>query len=601
MPSSKPTNDATDETIAAVLYSSYGAVDEDDNDDYEAEDEAEKQFAYLRQVSLPHVSFTEPAYSRQNVPGIFMSMRHVYKSSVRDTISTAFHFGGSPCSVRDVGGTATIPNEVLNLVKNIVGAGALALPSGVAAFANAPSVLLPASFWLVGMGAIFGYYFWLLGRTCKLTGTTTYAEAWERTMGEVGAGLVAFAVALKAGMGNLECSMILADIIRDLSSAVGLPVARSTALLGITLVALLPLSLLKNLAVLAPFSLMGLLAMAFTAIAMAIRYFDGSYDPNRNGRFLQDISDNLKPSFGTTGAMAAFHLSVLVFVCMISEANVCHYNAPRFWVELKNRSVKRFASVVTWSFGISAVYYIIVTSLGFLTFGANSSGFILDNYSTNDILASISRACVGFSLIFTYPIIFVGFRDAMLDVLMIPHENRTSNNLNLLTLILLAIVTVLAMVLQDLGVVVAVGGGTLGTVVVFIVPTLMFCRAVQLLGNKASIELKRETIFTHVLMYFGVFIGVVGVWIAITGKNDKYATNSIFTATTVMLECISLGRKQCMGRDSLDDAQPTNQCNNNGRVVWRRGHCKHPYVNVWRKVDMIRDSEAMYANCGKWK
>lgn len=217
--------------------------------------------------------------------------------------------------------------------------------------------------------------------------------------------------------------------------------------------------------------------------------------------------------------VSSTHVDSLTFLdySTLLLAYIAHYNAPRFWVELKNRTVPRFAAVVSWSFGISATYYIIVTSLGFLTFGANSSSFVLDNYSTNDVLASISRACVGFSLIFTYPIIFVGFRDAMLDVLMIPHEQRTSNNLNLLTIILLFFITILAMVLKDLGVVVAVGGGTLGTVVVFIVPTLMFCRAVVLLGDKASTAQKRETIFTNVLMWIGIFIGVVGVYLAVTG------------------------------------------------------------------------------------
>lgn len=517
-------NDEVDEKIANILYSSYqhgGAVDEETEAILEEDnDEGERQFHYLRQTSAPHLSFTEPAYSRGHLPddaGIFMSVRHVYKTSVRETVNSVFSFAGSPCSVRDVGGTATIPNEILNLVKNIVGAGALALPGGVAAFANAPSVLVPAAGWLLLMGAIFGYYFLLLGRVCRLTLTSTYAEAWERTYGEVGSTLVALAVALKAGSGNLECSMILADSFRDLFHTVGFTsVTRSSALLGITFVALLPLCLLKNLAVLAPFSLVGLLAMGFTAIAIGIRYFDGSYDADSNGRFLDDIEEEMRPSFGTSGFMAAFHLTVMVFLCMVSESYIAHYNAPRFWIELKNRTVHRFTTVVSCSFGISAIYYIIVTSLGFLTFGANSSGFILDNYSTNDVLASISRACVGFSLIFTYPIIFVGFRDAMLDVLMIPHEKRTSHNLNLLTLILLTIITVLAILLKDLGVVVAVGGGTLGTAVVFIVPTMMFCRAVTLLGDKATVELKRETIFTNVLMWFGIFIGVVGVWLAVT-------------------------------------------------------------------------------------
>lgn len=74
--------------------------------------------------------------------------------------------------------------------------------------------------------------------------------------------------------------------------------------------------------------------------------------------------------------------------------------------------------------------------------------------TTGDSLASISRACVAFSLIVTYPIIFMGFRDGMLDVFAVPHELQTTQNLNVFTVALLLIVTVLATVLTDLGVIV---------------------------------------------------------------------------------------------------------------------------------------------------
>jgi amino acid permease len=412
-----------------------------------------------------------------------------------------------------LGGTATIPNEVLNLVKNIVGAGALALPSGVAAFASAPSALYAASLWLLIMGAMFAYYFLLLGRVCRITKTATYAEAWERLFGPQA--WVALAVALKAGMGNLECSMILADSFRDLLHTLGWKVVNRTgALWLVTLVALLPLCLLKNLAVLAPFSMLGLLAMAFTGVAIAMRYFDGSYV--EGGQFYNEIDDKMKPSFGDQGFLAGFGLNVLVLLCMVSEAYIAHYNAPRFWIELKQRSVPRFGKVVCWSFGISAAYYVFVTSFGFLTFGAHSAGFLLNNYSTQDTLASISRACVGCSLIFGYPLIFVGFRDAMLDVFLIPPSLQTAYNLNLLTILMLTLITLLAMVLQDLGLVTAVGGGTLGTVVVFIVPTLMFDKTVKLMGTKAASGLKQEVYFVTVLMWIGIAIGVTGVWIALT-------------------------------------------------------------------------------------
>ena len=45
--------------------------------------------------------------------------------------SVTLSFGGRQCSIRALGGTATITNEFFNLVKNLVGAGMLALPSGV--------------------------------------------------------------------------------------------------------------------------------------------------------------------------------------------------------------------------------------------------------------------------------------------------------------------------------------------------------------------------------------------------------------------------------------------------------------------------------------
>jgi len=504
--------------LTAAHQQPYGAApvpdatsDEDDDDD----DDKNPRHQAFREARHSYVSVSQPLSfgdAPDNNHGLFYSLRR-YNSTVRDAVlSNTFVFSGMLASVREAQGTATVPNEVLNLIKNVVGAGALALPSGVAAMGNASGVLVPAAIGLLGMGTIFGYYFHLIGRVCRMTGTVSYAEAWKKSE-YGGAGWVALAVALKAGSGNLECSMILADSGRDLFATAGVAVTRTTALWSITGLALLPLCLLKNLAVLVPFSMAGLCAMLFTAGAVMVRYLDGSYAPD--GQFLDDIPHKMQPSFGTVGAVGAFHVQVLLFLCMLSEAYIAHYNSPRFWVELKDRTVPRFGKVVSYSFGISAIYYVFVTSFGFLTFGASCSGYILDNYATTDVLASISRSCVSFSLIVTYPIIFMGFRDGILDVLAVPRELQTAMNLNVLTVFLLFVITVLATVINDLGAVVAVGGGTLGTIVVFIVPTLMFCRAIERLGGQASLAQKREVHLAKGLMGLGIFIGVVGVFLAL--------------------------------------------------------------------------------------
>lgn len=126
--------------------------------------------------------------------------------------------------------------------------------------------------------------------------------------------------------------MILADTFTSLFETIGWNLSRSTSLLLVTFTALLPLCLLKNLKVLSPFSVVGTVVFFFVAIVMGIRYFDGSYDAE-NGYFVDDLPENMKPSFGTVGFRGAFTPNVLVLVCMLFEAYVAHYNAPRFYTE----------------------------------------------------------------------------------------------------------------------------------------------------------------------------------------------------------------------------------------------------------------------------
>ena len=80
---------------------------------------------------------------------------------------------------------------------------------------------------------------------------------------------------------------------------------------------------------------------------------------------------------------------------------MAHFNAPKFYIELKNKTIKRYNVVVTSSFGISIAIFMGVAALGFLTFGSGSSGLILNNYSNKDTLMSWSRIAVAISIVFS--------------------------------------------------------------------------------------------------------------------------------------------------------------------------------------------------------
>ena len=386
-----------------------------------------------------------------------------------------------------------------------------------AAFADAPSALIPGAFFTFLMGAIFGYYFLLIGRTCRLTRTATYREVWEATMGDSPtlAVIVSLVNCTKPALGNLAYSMILADSFRSIFAAVNLEVSRTASLLLITFIGLLPLCLLKNLSVLAPTSMLGVFGFAATTLVMAYRYFDGSYA--EGGQFAHDMAEKYQPEFGTEGASAAWtNPRVLVLVCMLFEAFVAHYNSPRFYTELRNNTVQRFAAMTSYSFAASALIYFLVMVFGFLTFGKSCDGYILNNYSTSDPLATFCRVCVAMALVCTYPVVFVGVRDGFLDLCKVPMEKHTSTNLNIVSIFLLTIITVIAASITDLGLVNAVGGGSLGTIVVFVFPALMFRAAVeQQHPDDIDERLLREANFAVALMWFGIVMGIVGVYMAI--------------------------------------------------------------------------------------
>ena len=215
-------------------------------------------------------------------------------------------------------GDASIVQLVFNLVKNIVGAGVLSLPAGIAAFANAPSAVLPATFMIAGIGGLSAYGFALIGRCCAYTNTRSYRDAWSATVGKSTSWLPAVAVTFMTICHILAYSMILGDTFVSLLATMGIVATKAHVTIALTATALLPLCLLKNLSAFAPFSLIGSLGMIYTAIAMIIRYVGKAY--TSSGKFGLDCAPSLRPTFGNVGADGLMTPSAAILVGMLSTA-----------------------------------------------------------------------------------------------------------------------------------------------------------------------------------------------------------------------------------------------------------------------------------------
>lgn len=382
-------------------------------------------------------------------------------------------------------GTATIPVSTLNLVKSIVGSGVLSLPVGIAAYSSSRLGVIPALALMATIGGLSAYTFTMIGRVCEATGSATWGEAWAATVGKPTAWVPRLSVAILCFSASIQYTMVLGDTFSVLGTAAGLPPAlasRTGAIALVTALGTLPLSLLPSLELLKYTSLLGIGGILYTAAFMAKRvaaYGAGS-------ALHAAVAPALRPSFDRVAATtaqsfgAAFGSSkVFVLVSMLATSFCAHFLAPQFYNDLssagKESKTGRYAALTAAGFILSALISATVMVAGFLTFGASSNGYILNNYAAADALAQAARVAIGGALVCTYPFLLTGLRDNLMETLGTPRVPTT--------LAAVALVTGIGARLTNLGTVAAVSGALLSTSIVYTLPALMFG---QLLAKRTA-------------------------------------------------------------------------------------------------------------------
>jgi len=253
----------------------------------------------------------------------------------------------------------------------------------------------------------------------------------------------------------------------------------------------------------------------FTAGVLALRLFDGSYAPG--GQFHEAIAANLRPALASGAGSPLMGPMVFVLVSMLSTSFIAHYNAPKFYTELEDRSIPKLNKVVQTSFNFCTAAFIFMMGCGFLTFGGASQGLILNNYAEKDVLAKLCRLAIGASIVFGYPLTFVGIRDGVLDLL--GKKNPSEKAQTITTLILLTVTSTLAVFLRDVGFVVSFGGALLGSCIIYIFPALIFLKTMAAKIKSGEIvetpAVKREMLLNKGITVLGVVMAIIGASVSV--------------------------------------------------------------------------------------
>jgi amino acid permease len=205
---------------------------------------------------------------------------------------------------------------------------------------------------------------------------------------------------------------------------------------------------------------------------------------------------------------------------MLSTSYIAHYNAPKFFVELKNSTMSRFNKVVGGAFGASIIFFIFTMCTGFLTFGGSTAGFILNNYSGRDALATLARFSIGLALLTGYPFTFSALREGLMDLMKLTGNSR-DNAFAPITASLLGLVTLLALMLKNVGFVVSISGAMFGCLLMFIVPAIMNIVSFRKSTVPAGSVRKAEIALNYAMIPIGVIMTVLGVYVSVLQQMGR--------------------------------------------------------------------------------
>ena len=464
---------------------------------------------------------------------------------------------------------ASLATSTINLVKGVIGSSVFALPAGVAAFASTRAALVPSFLLLGAVATLSGYTFWMIARVNEATDTDSFGGAWRATFGESTSWVPSAIIVAKCFASCLTYTMVIGDSFAPILGAAAAPAwlaSRSGAILSILPLVVLPLCLLPSLSMLRYTSLFGVAALIYSAAFLVVR---AAAAPPLAAAAAAATAAARSP------LALAMTAKVFVLVSLLSTAFTAHYNAPRFYAELapaptvagqcggfyvggvaaadgdgdgdgaaaddadapdadaadtataidrpsdRPSKVRRMGLVTTLGFGIAAAVAAALMGGGFWAFGDRCDGFILNNFPTSDRLAQLARLAVGSSVVCTYPFVFFGLRDGALAL---AGAERASGATRLATTLgLLSVVVALALVLTDLGLVVAVSGALLSSAILYVVPPAMFSRvlgarirAARAAGLRATRRDRAERALAWFTVALGFFFAGIGTWTSLT-------------------------------------------------------------------------------------
>ena len=309
-------------------------------------------------------------------------------------------------------GSASMFETVMNLTNNIIGAGLLSLP-----WCIKESSIVYGALMVALMGFIQALTFVVVVICCEYAGTFSFMELGRRVMGSLAGSLIQICMLVYTAGSCLSFIVLTGDFIssdtgfaHELCGDDCILTSRPFAVFVVTISFLAPLCSLQDLRALWFTSMLSVASMFYLLGLTLWKYAS---------------SDGINPCTGKPPVIRVASASTGLFSAapIVGVAFIAHYNAPRFYKELSNRTIPALHNACLYPFALCSSVYLLFGVFGYLTFGHETKSDLLENFASDSTLAIIARVALFLLVSSTYPRVFTRYAQALCSSTL-PHSPR---------------------------------------------------------------------------------------------------------------------------------------------------------------------------------
>ncbi|EHB17347.1 Sodium-coupled neutral amino acid transporter 2 [Heterocephalus glaber] len=394
-------------------------------------------------------------------------------------------------------GTTSFGMSVFNLSNAIVGSGILGLSY---AMANTGIALFIILLTFVSIFSLYSVH--LLLKTANEGGSLLYEQLGHKAFGLVGK-LAASGSITMQNIGAMSSYLFIVkyelplviQALMNIEDTTGLWYLNGDYLvLLVSLVLILPLSLLRNLGYLGYTSGLSLLCMVFFLIVVICKKFQIPcpevgliLNETMNGNLTQPTSFVSQEGFNATTVdfcrphYFIFNSQTVYAVPILTFSFVCHPAILPIYEELKSRSRRRMMNVSKISFFAMFLMYLLAALFGYLTFYGRVESELLHTYSSvveRDTILLIVRLAVLMAVTLTVPVVIFPIRSSVTHLLCAAKDFSWWRH-SLITVSILAFTNLLVIFVPTIRDIFGFIGASAAAMLIFILPSAFYIKLVK--------------------------------------------------------------------------------------------------------------------------